>query len=165
MIQATGQKQSCGVSCTVCKESQSWASGFYPLLTRWGIEECLGRIFYGNSNWRRTARDTVLYGNLGNHFFSSGVFCSMLNVECQMHCLFAFGFTLVCLWLAFICQRGQHCVVFRPFQRVKKGTQRVHVWDTSFVLTDTVVWDCKQTWVQPTAGKLCIWCLAFCIWH
>ena len=34
---------------------------------------------------------------------SAGVICQTPNAKRRMHCLLAVSFTLVCLWLAFIC--------------------------------------------------------------
>ena len=43
----------------------------------------------------------------------------MPNAERSMHCLFAVSFPHVCLWLTFIYWKGQHYVVFGPFQQIK----------------------------------------------
>ena len=53
-----------------------------------------------------------------------------------MHCLLAVSFTCVCLRLAFICWKGQHFILFDPFQQIKANR--------------------KQTQVKLTASKQCI---------
>ena len=67
----------------------------------------------------------------------------MQNAERRMHCLLAVSFTCVCLRLAFICWKGQHFIVFGPFQQIKANR--------------------KQTQVKLTASKQCIRRSAFCI--
>ena len=57
----------------------------------------------------------------------------MQNAERRMHCLLAVSFTCVCLRLAFICWKGQHFIVFGPFQQIKAN--------------------CKQTQVKLSASK------------
>ena len=67
----------------------------------------------------------------------------MQNAERRMHCLLAVSFTCVCLRLAFICWKGQHFIVFGPFQQIKANR--------------------KQTQVKLTASKQPFRRSAFCI--
>ena len=53
-----------------------------------------------------------------------------------MHCLLAVSFACVCLRLAFICWKGQHFIVFGPFQQINASR--------------------KQTQVKLTTSKQCI---------
>ena len=46
------------------------------------------------------------------------------NEERRMHCLLAVSFTCVCLRLAFICWKGQHFIVFGPFQPIKANRKQ-----------------------------------------
>ena len=67
----------------------------------------------------------------------------MQNAQRRMHCLLAVNFTCGCLRLAFICWKGQHFIVFGPFQQIKANR--------------------KQTQVKLTASKQCIRRSAFCV--
>ena len=51
----------------------------------------------------------------------------MQNAEHRMHWLLAVSFTCVCLRLAFICWKGQHFIVFGPFQQIKANRKQTQV--------------------------------------